>query len=146
MDCFDKIEPGDPSSRSCRSTRNQRGLTLVEILISVAILSAGTVVVMQALAQGAYVLKVATNRMWAYTFSKSKMADLEMSLKQGLELKTRGTFRMGHEQFRWEIDTSPMEEPALELVTLTVAWRQGAHDYASRFSTVARVLEEEDGL
>ena len=125
-------------------SRKRRGLTLVEILVAVAILATGGVLILQALARGAYTLKVAENRRHAYIFSQAKMADLDMSLKQGLEPTTRGQFRMGREQFRWDVYTSPTEEPELQLVTLRVAWRQGQHDYASQFSTLVRVKEEEE--
>ena len=123
-----------------------RGLTLVEILVAVAILATGGVLILQALARGAYALNVAENRRWAYVFSQAKMADLDMSLKQGLEPKTHGEFRMGREQFRWDVDTFATDEPELQLVTLTVAWRQGRHDYASQFSTLVRVEVEEEVL
>ena len=121
----------------------RRGLTLIEVLVSVAILAAGAVLILQALATGAYTLNVARNRTQAYTFARSKMADLEMALRQGEELKTRGRFRMGREQYRWTLHSSATEDPEFELITLTVAWRQGQHDHESQFSTVRRIEPEE---
>jgi hypothetical protein len=119
-------------------------LTLVEVLITVAILSSALVLILGALVRGAYALEVAKHRTHAYTFSSVKMADVELSLKQGLEPKMKGEFRMGHSPFEWRLDMTPIEEePKLQLVTLTVGWRQGRHEYASQVSTITRVPEEE---
>ena len=116
------------------------GLTLIEILISVVILATASVLIMQALVRGAYALEVAHRRTQAYTFSSVKMADLEMSLQRGQEPKTHGEFRMDHTPFEWDVQMMPLaDEPQLQLVTLTVGWRQGRNDYSSQVSTVAKM-------
>ena len=107
-----------------RIPHSEFGLTLVEILVSVAILAAGTVLVLQALGRGAYLLTVARQRSNAYAFSAAKMADLELSLRQGGEPQTKGRFGQGRDQFVWQADVSPAREsPNLALVMLTVSWR-----------------------
>ena len=114
-----------------------RGLTLIEILISVIILASASVLMMQALAKGAYTLTVAKNRISAYAFAASKMADLELALEQGAELDPRGQFRIGRDAFQWRVEQAPFDEgPNLERVTLTVEWHQGRHDYASQVNTL----------
>jgi hypothetical protein len=118
-------------------------LTLVEILISVAILAVGAVLIMQALARGAYALSAAHVRSQVYAFSAAKMADLELSLQQGVAPNTEGQFGVGREQIRWRVKTTLVDdEPELQLVTLIVSWRQGRHDYESSVATVQRVPVE----
>lgn len=98
---------------------------------------------MQALAQGAAALASARHRSTAYTFAAAKLADLEMAERQRLEPRLSGRFGSGRDTFGWRLDMAPeVEQPRLELVTLTVDWRQGQHAYASQFSTVRRAPEE----
>ena len=124
----------------CPRFLRSRGLTLVEILLSVAILSCGVVLVMQALVRGAYALARAEHQLQAYTFARAKMADIDMAVKQGIEPKIKGEFRMGSMPYQWRLETSVLEdEPTLQLMTLWVGWRQGGYDYASTVSAVTRL-------
>ena len=92
---------------------------------------------MQALARGAAALASAKQRSTAYTFAAAKLADLDLSQQQRIEPRLSGHFGSGRELFGWRVDAVPEpERPELELVTLTVDWQHGRHDYASRFSTV----------
>jgi len=119
-------------------------LTLVEVLVSVAILGAGTVLIMQAFVRGTYAITAAQKRLQAYTFSAAKMADLEMARRQGEDPKSSGAFRMGRDQFSWSVQRAlAFGDPELELATLTVAWRQGRHEYSTTLDAVARIPIEE---
>ncbi|MBI4343451.1 MAG: prepilin-type N-terminal cleavage/methylation domain-containing protein [Candidatus Omnitrophica bacterium] len=116
---------------------SSKGLTLVEILVSVAILAGGTVLVLQALARGAQALSIARNRSVVYAFSAAKMADLELAAHEGGASQREGSFTQGRERFRWRVEHAPVEaSPLLERLSLTVAWRQGARDYAVDTSTL----------
>ncbi len=99
---------------------------------------------MQALARGAYALVTAERRSTAYAFAAAKLADLDMSFQQRAEPNMSGRFGSGQGAFEWHVDSVPQDDqPRLALMTLTVDWRQGKHEYALRFSTVRRVPEEE---
>jgi len=116
------------------------GFTLLEILVSIAILASAVVVIMQALARGAYALSLGSNQMRAYTFASSKMADLEVALSQGAAIDKEGSARSSRDQFRWRVAMSPVEdEPQLQLVTLTVEWNQGPRVYESSYSLMRRL-------
>ncbi|MBI4342931.1 MAG: prepilin-type N-terminal cleavage/methylation domain-containing protein [Candidatus Omnitrophica bacterium] len=120
------------------------GFTLVEVLLSIAILSAGAVLVMQALARGAFALNAAEARTTVYTFAAAKLADLEIGFGQGLIPKTSGEFKADGQPIRWRLETSPVaEEPELELVTLAVSWPQGRQRQEERFTMVRRINPEE---
>ena len=112
------------------------------MLISLAILSVGQVIIMQALARGAAALATAKQRSTAYAFAASKLADLELSERQHAEPRLSGRFGSGRDTFGWRIDAAPEAgQPRVELLTLTVDWQHGQHDYASQFSTLRRAPE-----
>ena len=72
------------------------------------------------------------------------VADIEIALKQGITPRAKGQFRMGPMPFHWRLEAESLEEePALQLMTLTVAWRQGGHEYDSAVSAVTRIPEEQ---
>lgn len=126
-------------------TGDRSGLTLIEILISVAILASASVLIMQALLRGAYMLESAKRRTTAYAFAAAKLADVELALLSGEELKTGGQFWAGREAFRWAVamEPAPDEPDDLQLVTLTVNWRQGRHPYRETYSTIVPIPKEE---
>ena len=125
---------------SATGNERRRGFTLVELLVSVAILAATSVLIAQALIRGAYMITTAVNRLQAYEFASAKMADLELVLSRDGVPETEGQFRVGRDRFSWRVARNPSEdEPALELITLTVSWRQGPHDYETHLSHLRRV-------
>ena len=131
--CWPRAQSPEP--RACVS-----GLTLIEILVSVAILASAMVLIMQALARGASALNLARNRLSAYRFSVAKMADLELSAGQPSVPRTEGQFRAGRDEFHWRVEAaSSPDEPQLELVNLIVAWDQGRHTYESQVSALRPV-------
>jgi prepilin-type N-terminal cleavage/methylation domain-containing protein len=124
-----------------------KGLTLVEVLISVAILSVGAVLILQALARGAYALTLAKSRATAYAFAAAKLEDLELAASQGVTAAASGEFGPARERFAWRIDTAPLEDTlALQQLTLTVSWRQGRHEHASSVTTIQRAPPPEEEL
>jgi len=119
------------------------GLTLVEILVSVAILAAAVVLIMQALLRGAYALTLAEQRFHAYAFSVGKLADVETALDTGQSLTPHGRFRMGKDQFTWQLEAVPLPEgPQLELVTLSVGWGTGRQERSTHVGLLRHVPEE----
>lgn len=121
-----------------------RGLTLIEVMVSVAILASASVLILQALARGAHTLALAKNRLRAYTFASAKLPDVELSLAQGNPPTTAGEFRAGHDQFEWRVDTlADPDTPELQQITLTVAWRQGPTPYETRVGTLRYIPPEE---
>lgn len=115
------------------------GLTLIEILISIAILAFALTLILQSLGRGAYALALAGNRLRAYEFAAAKMGDLELAWRLAEEPKARGSFRMGGTLFTWSLDEQPLERPEMALSTLTIRWDQGRHEQASQVEAVHRV-------
>ena len=120
-----------------------RGFTLIEVLISIAILSIGAVLIMQALARGAYAIHMAEVKNRVYNFASARLADLDVGSTQGLIPKTGGTFTMDGQSLSWQFErTLTEQDPELEHGTLTVSWAHGDHQYAEQFPTVRRVYAE----
>ena len=117
-------------------------MTLIEVLVSVGILAASAVVILQAFVRGAYTLALVKNRMAAYAFSSAKMADVELALRQGKAPEPKGRFRMGRDEFEWRIEAGPSgDDPQLARIALTVGWHQGRSLYESQVVTLARLPE-----
>lgn len=120
-----------------------RGLTLIEILVSVAILASAVVLIMQALMRGSYTLQVAENRLRAYVFSVAKLADLELAMAADHHVKPNGQFRVGRDLFEWSLETTPsLDDPQLSLMTLTVGWRGSGPGRTAQVSMLRRMTQE----
>ena len=111
----------------------------MEVLISIAILAASAVILMQALARGASTLALTQRRMTAYSFAASKLADLQLAAAEGKTVRTAGAFGADKDRFEWHLDATPLDVPSLQTVTLTVEWGQGGRRYESSFSAVQPV-------
>jgi prepilin-type N-terminal cleavage/methylation domain-containing protein len=126
------------------AARERRGgMTLVEVLLAVVILSSGAVLVVNAFAKIWESVRVAQHRSAAHIFAVSKMADLELANRQGLPLLRRpgGTFRAEGQKFTWDVSAVPSDPDRLEaptLVTLTVTWPRGGRTDSLTYETLLR--------
>lgn len=123
--------PTGARTRQTNSTGAPRGLTLVEVLISVALLAGGAVLVIQAFAHTWEAAGMEDERSTAYLFALSKLSDLELAHQQGHDLRDRlsGNFRSGKETFKWETSIEPAFPPPAaskevppDRLTLLVQW------------------------
>lgn len=127
------------------SRLSRSGLTLVEVLASLVIISIGSVFILQALAKAAHTLTVAENRFLAYAFSASKFAELEVAKAEGLDLPgEEGSFREKGTTFDWfwEVAPSPEEGPFLGEMRLSVTWKKGRHRYEKTTETLWKLPAE----
>lgn len=67
-----------------RSAKN--GFTLIEAMVSIAILSIGLVLILQHFSQSLNILKSSENYLKASLLLENKIADLEIALKEGKDL------------------------------------------------------------
>jgi len=128
------------------ATGRRPGFTLVEVLVSVSILSLGAVTVMQALGRAAAAVAVAEARSQAHQFCVSRMGEVELSVRTGktLEESDSGSFQEEGRQFFWSLTAAPPKEnPLLLPVSLTVRWNLGKQPYEYSVQTVFRLPPEE---
>jgi len=123
-------------------------LTLIEVLISIVILSMGSVVIMEAFGRMARALAVADHETDAYLFAFSKMAEVEMSCREGVppeDDEESGSFQVGGQGYQWTLRTVTLsDEPPVKSIALEVAWRRGAEEHARRLETVLRIPQDEE--
>ena len=120
---------------------SRHGFTLIEVLVSLAILGLGAVTVLQALARIAHAQALTAYQANAYLFAVSKMGDVEVAFREGKDIHDQdtGSFHVGPRNFQWELVATPVvEAPGVRAVSLTVRWRAGQQAYARRFETQLR--------
>ena len=125
----------------------QPGLTLIEVLVSVVILSFGAVAIMQGLARAAYAASMSEQQTAAHILALSKMSDLELMVRRSEPLKPQdsGDVRVGVQTYRWEILAQPVsEESNLQRVSLLVSWSVGARNYAHQIVTWLPMPDKEE--
>jgi type II secretory pathway pseudopilin PulG len=117
------------------------GLSLIELLVSVVILSAGSVLAMQALMRVAHAQMVAEYRANAHLLAAAKMAEVELAFLDGHapNRPDEGSIRLGDQAFEWYLSAMPApDESGLWSVTLDVGWQHGTHAFERRLATWLR--------
>ena len=102
----------DSTSASFMKSFNQRGLTLIEVLVSILIISGGCVYVLQALAQSARVQQLVEERISFYPFLASKLAKIEMRVSSEKDpfKSEKGSYEEKNRRYAWSI-SSPFYNP-----------------------------------
>ena len=121
--------------------KSSSGFTLVEILVSVTILSVGSVAILQALAQTAAALSAAEHRRQAVQISSSKLAEAVLALRSGQEMEEHngGTIRSGGESMTWNLNVAgEKERPRIKQISLIVEWKDGDQLRQHQLETVLR--------
>lgn len=127
-------------------TGNKRGFTLVEIMISIAILSIGLILVLQGFSYALNILRISQDNLETSLLAQEKMAELEINSKQskGMFLKDiSGDSQSDNIEFRWQIRLTPdTEYEDLYAVMTTVNWKEGRRSGASIFNTYMTILHD----
>lgn len=132
----------------------ERSFTLIELLISVAILGFGLVTVIQSYIISANALNISQNYINAMRIAKDKLSELELAAyeKEGLNpgfSPEQGEERMGQRNFNWLTEIRGISEPdylAEELVEACVKldWKEaGKHKDALLSTYLPRRKEDE---
>lgn len=88
------------------------GLTLVELMVAMSILSIGMVLVVRALLTASVALDSVENRIEAFQFLETQMADLQQQAHEegGLQPGNRtGTTTLNHRLATWVLEIVPVE-------------------------------------
>lgn len=121
---------------------DNRGLTLIEIMVSVVILTVGSIFILRVLAQVSDIQKTVENRSFVHAFATNKMAEIKQTArtaKEPLE-KSRGTVRLDDQRFNWSLE-STLKGLQLDLqeITLKVLWKQGSDEHEEKIVTLIPV-------
>lgn len=110
------------------SLQKQRGLSLIEVMVTVLILSVSIMTLLQGITQGILILESAEMMSQAALLAKKKMA--ELSLKEfKLGLDTSGIFEE-NKKYSWKVE---IKDPELEeaksysisQIDLFITWKAG---------------------
>ena len=120
-------------------TGKNKGFTLIEIMVSVSILSIGLIVILQGFTSSLNVLRVCQNNLEASLFAEEKMAELEINIKQDKEVFLKGLTGIIQEnnlEFQWSISLTPETEyEDLNKVLTTISWKEGKRKGINSLST-----------
>jgi len=121
------------------ATGRNKGFTLIEIMISIAILSLGLIANLQGLTRCLSILRISQNNLEASLLAEEKMAEFEIAVKQetgSFFKQTSGESQTGNIELNWQIrlDTDSEYED-LNKVVITVNWKEGVRSGVSVFST-----------
>ena len=125
-----------------------RGFTLIEIMVSIAILSLGLILILQSFAYSLNALRICRNNLEATLLAEEKMSQMQIiaqqtrgSLLSGIE----GESSLGNIEFKWEIDAVQDEEYVnLYKVASTTSWKEGRRKGAVIFVTYLRTPPYEE--
>jgi len=137
------IFSGRDASRVLRNTHNairttQYGFTLIEIMVSVAILSIGLVLILQAFGHSLNVLRISEDNLKATFMTENKLAEAQIQAKEDWDALANGLkekFEFEDLQCVWEVKITSagwegIEEIAEEYENLnevkaTLTWKEG---------------------
>jgi type II secretion system protein I len=130
-----------------------KAFTLIELLISVAILGFGLVIVIQSYITSANALNISQNYISAMQLARDKLTEIELAAyeKKGLfpgDESGSGTEKIGSRNFNWETQVKEIYEPdylAEKLVEVCVKlnWNEAGKPKDALLSTYLPRFKEE---
>lgn len=108
-----------------------KGFTLIELMVTVCILSIGLVIVMRSLLTVAGALDTSQNKIKAVQFMDEKLSRIQQTALEeaGINYGTeQGETLLGSRKATWNLEIIPLEDEELEgylnKVILTVSWKE----------------------
>lgn len=142
---------------ACRQTGTTKyGFTLIEVMISVAILAVGLALILQGFAFSLNVLRISHDNLKATIVAENKMAELQIQIKEGGDSFIKGLdeeFESGNMEYTWEVKVEPVEweieeiseaHEALNEVTACLSWEEGKRKGDVPIVTYMSSYEESD--
>lgn len=120
--------------------KKNKGFTLIEVMVSVAILSIGLLVIIQGFSSSLNTLRICQNNLEASLFAEEKMAELEIYSKQekkGFGPDLSGVLPgAGNLSFEWRIGLAPETGyEGLNKVLNIVSWIEGKRKGVNSLTT-----------
>lgn len=104
--------------------RSNKGFLLLEIVISVAILTAGLLLVLNSFVRSIGAIELSRDYFKASLLGEEKMYELQNA--QLTEGSSGGVFPDFNSEFSWRLSAKKIEENALKEADLEIYWQQGA--------------------
>lgn len=126
-----------------RTLATEKGLTLIEVLLAVAIMAIGIIGVLQAYSSAIATLEVGQFSIDAVGVIKERMADIEQMILEDGESASEGDSGSSGE-FLWEWNINSTETEALNELTLTVSHNYNPRTFIVKTYVVDKLDEEEE--
>ena len=108
--------------------RNRKGMTLVEIMVAVAILSCGLVPIFQALLVSVNAFGASTHYLNLHAWMDEKIWDMKDEVTRGSisTAELGGRVTLANKEFDWSVSTNLIDgDEELYRLCLTVSWKEG---------------------
>ncbi len=125
--------------------RRLAGLTLVELLVTVALLAAAAVGILPGLAVAARVARVLERRSQAYFYAFNRLSELDAAIAMGVPPAEEDTGKadFGADRIDWRLTSvAAGNEGSLRVLRLELSWPRSKARDTYDLQTVARVLPE----
>lgn len=127
--------------------RAKKGFTLIEVLVSVSILSFGLILVVGGFAQSLNAIDVSYHNLQASLLVDEVTTQflLEFQTEEEFKESLSGKKEIGLADYNWSVEArQEEEEEGLKKVVSTVSWTAGRRNGAVSVYTFLRVLEEDE--
>ena len=124
----------------------KQGFTLIEVMLSVVILSLGFTLILQGFSQALNTLRISQNNAKASMLADSKMAELQINAKEGQDVLSSGVnekILLNNIEFYWRSEvTLDQEDENLNKTVATLSWQEGKRKGATPIVTYLRSAME----
>lgn len=100
----------------------RRGMTLIEVLTTVAIMAVALPPIMYGISLATGVAGVARQRAEAANLAQQKLDELVQTINEGQTPTLSGGFGDDYPQYQWQAEENNWEENNLSQLTVTVSW------------------------
>jgi len=104
---------------SLKQKLNQRGFTLIEVMVAGTILAISLIVIINLFSKSLQSNVDIRNYTIGLILAQSKMAEI----KSGLETELEGNFENGDVEYNWSINTKETQFEGIEEIYLQVSWK-----------------------
>lgn len=119
-------------------SRSNKAFSLLELIISIAILSTGIVIILQALSFSARVTGLSCDIVNAVLLAEDKLQDFEFKEKHNLLTKEPNAAAGEADKFKWQYTLSPVSGLALSKLDLRFRWQRAKKEENLDLSTYLR--------
>jgi len=126
--------------------RKKQGFTLIEVMLSVAILSLGFTLVLQGFSQSLNTLRISKNNLKASLLAEVKLAEMQINAREGQDVLLEDLNQkilLDNIEFVWAAKvTLDEEDENLNKTVATLSWQEGRRKGATSVVTYLRSLAE----